>query len=272
MPTFQEVGFLGDEWPQFRENIRAAHADAFELADAMNVLVMKELWALPMTNLTEAKAYAVTCFARSVQNFQTAIILCERGAQAEARTLVRAMAETIFLTYGFYRKPDMTEKLLEDHAKHCKGHANAMIELGRKRGLDASKHEEMIAHIEAEYPRAQWPNGPQSIKWGSLAEEMGLGTLYQLAYRQPSGDAAHASLESLQRHIMVDADGNLESFDFNPRDADVRTTLKAGMAGMVQLFNFANAELELHQFNAELTNIMAGWLAFIQREQARAQV
>ncbi len=258
MPDFKEVGFLGDELSQFGANVRAAYAPAFGLADTVNKLAMRLLWALPLDSLDEPKAYAVTCFARAVESYQCAILMCERGAVVEARTLMRTMAETVFLAYAFKRKQGMVDLLVEDSARHRKGYANEMIVVGQRRGLDVTQYEQELAKIGAKYP-----NGPRSIKWASLSNEVGLHTLYQLAYRQTSGDAAHATLDALNRHVKVDAQGHLESFDFNPSHNDVDATLKGAMAGMVHLFVLAVADMGMKDFEPDVQNVLLEWRVYL---------
>lgn len=199
------------------------HADSQAFTPTVSKVVHRCGVQLPTpsqpTN-SEPKAYAVTCFARAVESYQCATLMCERGAVVEARALVRAMAETVFLAYAFKRKQGMVDLLVEDNARHRKGYANEMIVISQLRGLDVTQYEQELAGISIEYP-----NGPRSIKWASLSSEMGLHSFYQLAYRQPSGDAAHATLDALNRHVKLDAQGHLESFDFNPNHNDVDATL-----------------------------------------------
>lgn len=259
MPSFKEAGFLGDDVAQFRVNVRAAHAATFDLADKLNLLAMRMLWELPLDNLDEPRAYAVMCYARAVQNYQTAILMCERGALVEARTLIRAMAETVFLAWGFYKKQDMLERLIEDNAKHRKGDAKALLELGQRRGHDVQRFEQALAQISVEYPQ-----GPRWLNWAGLASEVGLDTLFYLAYRQTSGDAAHATLHALHRHAEIGDKGDLHSFIFNPTAEGVVPTLKAGMAGMVHLLGLAVNEMGMEHYEADVINLLLEWRVYLQ--------
>lgn len=42
----------------------------------------------------------------------------------------------------------------------------------------------------------------------ALAEQAGVNALYNVVYRSTSGDAAHTSIDALDRHIRVDANND----------------------------------------------------------------
>lgn len=251
MPSFQEVGFLSEELEQFRENVRAAHQPAFRIADRVNRIAMRMLWELPLSGLSAESAYFVAAFARAVQGFQCVLILTERGAEAEARTLLRSLAETVFLAVGMFKVPDMVDRLHEDNARHRRALANRMIQLnrGKEPPVDVSRFEQELVGIAAEYP-----NEPRGINWSWLSGEVGLVLLYEAAYRFTSGDAAHATLESLNRHMEA-RDGELHQFVFNPSADDIRRTFRPAVAGMFKMMEVAAADMGLGQYTPELREI-----------------
>lgn len=141
MPNFKEVGFLGDELSEFTKNVREKHAAGFQCMELVNVLAMKIVWRIPLEKLSSEMATAIACYARALENFQGTILMAERGAVTEARTLLRALAETVFLALGLFKKTDMLARLEEDYAAHRKGVANALIQMNvaGKTGADLSK-------------------------------------------------------------------------------------------------------------------------------------
>lgn len=253
MPNFAEVGFLGDELTTFRENIRATHATGFHYMEQTNALAMRIMWTLPLADLDEAKAHAVMCYTRAVQNFQGVILMAERGAITEARILLRALSETLFLAIGMFEKPDMLALLQEDNAAHRKGIANAIIQMniGAKTGADMSRFEQEVKDVAARYGEK-----PRSIKWSALAYEVGVGNIHEAAYRFTSGDAAHATLESLNRHVQAKEGGDLHQFIFGPTDDDLGRTFRAGLAAMVKLMELAVTKMGANQFEQDLQNLI----------------
>jgi hypothetical protein len=253
MPGFKEVGFLGDELTKFREHIRAKHATGFHYVEQTNALAMRIMWTLPLADLDEAMAHAVMCYARAVQNFQGLILMAERGAITEARVLLRALAETLFLALGLFGRPDMLALLQEDSAAHRKGVANAIIQvnIAGRTGADMSRFEQEVKDVLAQYG-----DKPRSINWSALAYEVGVGSLYEAAYRFTSGDAAHATLESLNRHVQAKEGGDLHQFIFNPADDDLGRTFRAGLASMVKLMELAVTKMGANHFEQDLQNLI----------------
>lgn len=214
---------------------------------------MRIMWTLPLADLDDAEAHAVMCSIRATQTFQGVILMAERGAITEARILLRALSETLFLALGMFQKPDMLALLEEDNAAHRKGVANAIIQMNvvGKTGADMSPFEQEVKEVVAQYG-----DKPRSIKWSALAHEVGVGNIHEAAHRFTSGDAAHATLESLNRHVQVKEGGDLHQFIFNPMDDDLGWTFRAGLASMVKLMELAVAKMGANQFERELQNLI----------------
>ncbi|KJV24825.1 hypothetical protein VI06_20940 [Aquitalea magnusonii] len=253
MPTFQEVGFLSDELSQFKENVRGAYPAPFHIADLANNIAMRMLWEMPQVQLDEAKAYFVAAFARALQSFQALILMAERGAEAETRTLLRSLAETVFLAAGMIKVPNMVARFEEDNARHRKAVANRMIELNRAKNpeADVRRFEQELAAISAEFP-----HGPRGISWSSLAAEVGLVPLYESAYRFTSGDAAHATLLALNRHMAGDEQGDLHQFVFEPSAANLSKTFLSAVIGMVSIMGISAESMGQQDFNLEVSNLL----------------
>jgi hypothetical protein len=154
MPKFQEVGFLGDELSEFRTNVRAAEEAAFRIADQVNILAMKILWELPKQAKTAEQKYFVACYARATQHFQCVLLLIERGAEADARALMRALAETVFLGAGMFKVKDMVARLEADNELHRKMMAESMKKMLLEQDLksDVSRFDVVLQEVEAAYP------------------------------------------------------------------------------------------------------------------------
>jgi hypothetical protein len=252
MPNFQEVGFLGEELVEFRKNIRAAHETGFHCMEQANAVAMNIIWKIPLENLTSEMAAAIACYARALGAFQGMVLMAERGAIAEARTLLRALAETMFLALGIFEKPDMLALLEEDDAAHRKGIANALCQMhiARNTGADLSKFQEVVKEITEKYGEK-----PRSIKWASLAAEVGVESVYQVAYRFISGDAAHATLQSLNRHLQTNKDGGKHQFILGPTDDDLDKTFRGALASMLKLMELAVTKMGAKELEPAVQNL-----------------
>lgn len=254
MPSFQEVGFLGD-LDEFRENVRAAHEASFRIADQVNAVAMRLMWELAGKADTQEKAYFVAAYARAAQHFQCLLLLTEKGAEADSRALLRALAETVFLAAGMFKAQNIVARLEADRELHRKMAAERIkaLKLENDANANVATYDAVIAEVEAAYPKGQ---GLSGIKWQKLAEEVGLVPLYEAAYRFTSGDSAHATLAALARHMEADGEGFLEAYDFNPSADDLRSTIRPAIVAMLNLMELAMTNLGLPHYEADMRYLL----------------
>ena len=93
-------------------------------------------------------------------------------------------------------------------------------------------------------------------RWSALAYEVGVGNIHEAAYRFTSGNAAHATLESLNRHVQANDGGDLHQFIFDPTDDDLDQTFRAGLASMVKLMELAVTKMGANRFEQDLQNLI----------------
>ncbi|KVH47344.1 DUF5677 domain-containing protein [Burkholderia diffusa] len=253
---FNDIGFLGDDLDSWRESVRAEFAESFAIADRMNRMGMRMIHEFPDGELPEARVLAIAGFYRALQSFQSAILLAERGALAEARALARLCCEAVIVTGGLLKVEGTVEKMHEDHAKHCLSLANAMIEMNlvARTEADLTRFEQEVANVMAEYP-----DRPNSLKLASLAAQAGLGKLYELSYRFPSGDGAHITLGALHRHLQKDCEDSLVGMIFHPDKSDLRSTLLAANAALIHLLGLAHEFMGLNHYEAEMRDLLLQW-------------
>lgn len=266
---FNDVGFLGDDLDDWRDTVRAEFPLSFSIADRMNRMGMRMIHDFPDGDLAEARVLAIAGFYRALQSFQSAILLAERGALAEARSLARLCCEAVIVTGGMLKVEGTVEKLHEDHAKHCLSLANSTIEMNRaeKNGIDLTPFEHEIEQVKMAYPQE---NKPQSIKWAPLAKQAGLSNLYELSYRLPSGDGAHVTVGALHRHLNKDKQENLVGMIFHPDKSDLRATLLAANAALVHLLGLAQEFMDLNHYETEIGDLLLQWE--VSREELGLEV
>ncbi len=265
---FNDIGFLGDDLDSWRDNVHAEFPESFAIADRMNRMGMRMIHEFPEGEFPEARVLAIAGFYRALQSFQSAILLSERGALAEARALARLCCEAVIVTGGLLKVDGTLEKLHEDHAKHCLSLANSMIEMNRaeKTGRDLARFEQEVTRVKAEYPLG---SGPQSIKWAPLAVQSGLSNLYELSYRFPSGDGAHVTLGALHRHFDKDKQDNFVGMIFHPDKSDLRATLLSLNAALIHLLGLAQEFMGLDHYEAEMRDLLLQWA--VSREELGLQ-
>ena len=145
---------------------------------------------------------------RVLSNFQCSVLLAERGALVESRTLSRSCLETVFClgalargSEGFIKK--MSGALLADR----RSTANWILQKPDIRELfgqaDQATLKRFVGDVSARLDRLQ------KLGIEEMARQGGLEPLYTW-YRQLSGDAAHPSLDALERYLVKSEAGELE--------------------------------------------------------------
>jgi len=227
---FELSGFLANHTTWVAQ-IRQKHRPWFDLITKINRFAMSML--LREVPKVAEELFAAALYARSVGMFQGAILLTERGMAAESRTLVRACAETAIALGCSRRQKSFLEQLDEDHDKSRVAAANDLLGLPEDDpNLSSTQRadlQRLIAEIAARYEHPH----PRRINWAIAASTAAMTDLYLTVYRQTSGDAAHVTLNSLNRHIVSDAAGNIMGFKFSPTLDGIADTLSASIAALL---------------------------------------
>jgi hypothetical protein len=131
-----------------------------------------------------------------------------------------------------------------------------MIEmnLAANTGADLTPFTQEVERVIAEYPKK-----PNSLKLGSLSAQAGLGKLYELSYRLPSGDGAHVTLGALHRHFDKNEQEEFVGMIFHPDKSDVRDTLLAANAALIHLLGIAQEFMGLNHYEAEIRDLLLQW-------------
>ena len=256
---FKARGFLAD-MSQWRGNVHKVYPETFVIAYRMNDMGMRMLWELPagQQNPTDEQAWAVTGYARAIEAFQASIVMVEHGAMAEARALARLCAENVIVTASMLKVEGMLELLVEDDAKHRLKLSNRMIEINHN-----NPDQQVVARYvqERDAIRAEYQDPrPRGLRIDGLAGQTGLKMLYELAYRLPSGNGAHATLGALRRHMVEDADGRPQGYNYNPDASDLRATMLAANAGMIHLIGLAVDSMGMKGYEPESRDLVHHWM------------
>lgn len=254
MTKFNEIGFLASELEGWTAQVRDEFKLKFNLADRINRLGMKMLFDLPVENMSEAHILGNLCFGRALQSFQCALLPAERGALADARTLVRSCVESVVMLSALKIDSDLPARLVEDHDAHRLSFVNAFLDRDNQVDILNSEqvlnYQSMKAEILAKYPNRK----PRDVKLAELAVKGGVLDLYNIAYRQASGDGAHPTVLALDRHVSKDASGNMAGFKFHPEKSDLNETLYLACGAMLQAAGLVADWLGLEKHRAELTD------------------
>ncbi len=231
--SFEKEGFLSAGITTWMAKARAEHVEWFQLADQLNQEGMRLLFSTQPSHGNNKEFVAALLFGRALQAFQGSVLLSERGMGAESRTLVRNCAEAAIALGNVALSETFLDELIADYDKHRLTIANVFFnDPDCKIELPAEQLEKLRGVADA-ISTQYHPNRPKGINWDAAAKKAGMAVLYNTVYRGISGDAAHVTIDALNRHIKSDADNNVEHLIFRPSSVDLADTLSAGASAIL---------------------------------------
>jgi hypothetical protein len=257
-------GFLAPSLAASIAYIRKDFAPWFDTATRFNALGMRLMPNAKAGTTDNQQLVAAALYGRVLTSFQAANILAERGMLGDARTVVRAAAETAIFLAAVAKDEAVCDLLIDRHFWHHRKLRNAWLNDPEAVAQMTSEQVEAIkatiANADTEYPRAKTLSGdPVSI--AALAQSAGATGLYNAIYRSTSGDAAHTSIDALNRHIRADSEANVVGLKFGPDVTDLAATLSDAMSVVGHALHIVIELFKLHDFREELAQCVAAWKA-----------
>ena len=232
-----EQGFLSSAIAGWTEEAKEKHKNWFDLADEVNRASMAVNDLVIPDPRNSRQLLGKLLYLRTLQTFQGAILLAERGMIAEAGTLVRSCAESAIALGGAAHIDDFPEQLLSAHDKHRKA-LGAYLESDRDTAeLLTEDQKRVVSQAKSSLEGEK----PQRMNWQDISERSGTGLVYNMVYRPLFGDSAHVTMLALDRHLE---EGGAKIV-FGPTDRDLPDTLSKAICVLLQ------ALLKLHEIFPE---------------------
>lgn len=200
--SIAEQGFLSPDLDRFIGKHRQHNRAAFDLADDLNRTAQRLMLGTEVRmegDVLSEKNLAQLLFVRALSNFQGAVLMAERGAIVEARTLTRTCLETVFaLVAAVKMDTSFIDRMVANEMGSKSKGANWLLNRADRGDY---LHPEAEENLQAFIDRLKAENEPTGA-FGSedMARRAGLDGLY-IFFRQFSSDAAHPMLEALNRYI-----------------------------------------------------------------------
>jgi len=230
MRSLLPVGFLSPNVDAWRQEVRENAADWFALAEDINRASVAILVTLAPSSGSDRELGAAAMFARALQSFEAVVLLTERGMLADAGALARNIVESAIYLGGLAMVADFPQKMAASNNAHFASMAAALathLEVDRRDPEAAADMRALVEDVKAKGYVLK------DIKLLQLAKEVGLDPLYQVVYRKLSGDSAHASLESMNRHLVRNATGRVEKLRFSPQRGGLEHIFSAAIAAIL---------------------------------------
>jgi len=232
---FSALGFLSSEIDSFRTAIREwTPARAwFELGDELTGLGL-QLLRDHETPLHDNQRFCIaTLFVRTHQSHQAALILIERGMIGDARSVLRSAVEGAIALNALAADPSFVDRLTDAYRLSQQKRARVALDPAYRDGYSASEIAEMEKTIrEVDGLKAARGKSLQDINWADVAQPV-CPDLYQLLYRLLSADGTHATIDALNRHLILDTDQNIVGLNAGPDTDGVVDALQAACLVML---------------------------------------
>lgn len=216
-----------EEWATIANSLRASGLD---------------ICATATLHLTE-KGYgdeaflAMTLLARTLSNSKGALLLLEHGRVVEARVLVRCCLENLYWVAGIEAEGEtFTKEMLNDEMSHRQRRGERIFQSKVTLGKE----------VEANLKAWLRQNGKRfkdasQLKPMSVALRTDIGGSYVL-YEQLSSDAAHPSLDALNRHVISRTAEEVGGIDVEPvaKDEEISETLEYLCLAMIGVLTGVN--------------------------------
>lgn len=254
-------GFLSPELLPWIESAKASAPEWFTLVHDVNRSAVAILPTLEPKRASDKELMATAIYARALQTFEGAVLLAERGMLADAGTLARSVVETTIYLGGLAVINDFPKQMAADSNKHFFKMGTALAELLEKDD-DAAAADEAAELRDLLQSSKGNCVGSKSIVIRELAKEVGMDTLFEVVYRQLSGDSAHPTVTTCNRHLVHNQHGVVEKLTFQPQRAGLENILTAALTAMLgameaisRVFERADIEATVNIYIALLNKI-----------------
>lgn len=217
--SIKDHAYLAPEMSGWLIVNRKRNSAWFDVASKINTLAQK-LWnELPEVRNEDAWKFTTRLlYLRGINSFQSAVILSNHGLTVDAGTQTRSAFEDLFCLAASRKDEALVARLVGAHNNNRKKIARAVSQLPADLGLEAVKAAKLKEFAD------NYEDG-QPLNFAEIAEVGGLKPVYDVYYRSLSHDAAHPTLESLERLLRTNAKGEIEGFLTGPDQPDIGRTL-----------------------------------------------
>jgi hypothetical protein len=245
--SFKEDGFFSPTMPTVIAKARAESRTWFALVDRLRKLSQNLLLQVDPPPDPHSVCLHVM-FARAVTTYQASVLLAERGLPADSRTLARSFLETTMFYGAATGDPEFHKRLVAADRTHKVNIAKPLINMGTENsGLDDGQVEALQKWLDdAGAPK------PGKLRIEQMMEGMAFGDIYDTYFRGLSGDSAHTTILSLDRHTVSNDAGEMVGTKWGPDLTDTDNTLMTLCSVMFYLLLWVDSTLALGVGSAEI--------------------
>ena len=203
-------GFLSEAVREVRHEVHGKYATHVELLYSTNrhAVALQHALAIHPDKLEQALGAAL--YARTLASTQSSALLLEYGLPSQARTVLRAALESLFPLSAIGKQPDVASSLIASHDADRRTVADRI-----RRWKDPALRASIDSKVSEAELDAMSKGSGKPINVYELAKLADMEDWYLTLYTLLSF-AAHTKVSDLDRHVLLDANGNAVEFQNEP--------------------------------------------------------
>ena len=224
-----ESGFISPDIEHWIAKHRQESADAFRIAEALNLAGVKTLYASTPEKNDNRQLLVTLLFARVLSHYQGALILCERGAVYSAKALMRVMLEATFALGACAKDLAFLDLYVKDDRRRQADMIQALLDLPPEE--IAVPREELEKLRQQAITLRSEIKAEKQTKIGAfdMARRAALLDFYRLFY-VPYSNVVHTSVRDLASHVNEGPAGEILSLKWGPQSAEVDDVVEAAIS------------------------------------------
>jgi hypothetical protein len=213
---FNEKGFLGKAILEFSDAVEKSYPDFFDACYRMNELAQETKFDFHISTGEGQEVIAACLFMRVLQDFQAVVILARLGLMIDAKIVLRAMLEVVFLLkLACEDKEFVAEYTRTSEAQRLKwmnvAHESKDPVFQSIRAYAAPERMKALRDENDKY-------GVKDLRIEDVARRANLHHWYNNDYRLLSAEV-HAFPRSLEHYISTNQKGEITDLPWEPSDA-----------------------------------------------------
>jgi hypothetical protein len=239
MSDFERQGFLSDEAQQLGRTLTKKDDILWTEARAVNEFCQAFQYELNVHKHSLSETLSAVMYARTLTTYQGVLVLLERGMEQQAKMLLRCAFESLFPLVAISRDANFADRILvSEELERLKG-LNKLIRYWERSG-DPEGEIENARKLAGEIKTQLAKVDGKKLSIVDTAEAAGLVDWYDTVYSLLS-NTVHSSIRSLEDHLHVDANGDVEAMKNEPSYEDAGKLLATGLESMLHALLAASA-------------------------------
>ena len=214
MTTFNEQGFLANDFSFFTDEANAKHGDLISICMELSHLAWRFQYSLSIHSQYPPETIGSILYTRVLSTYQAAILLSRRGMKHQVQVLIRCMLEPLFPLVAISNDINfVTSFVLSEEHERLKG-INKLIKF-KEKNKDNSGIQELKELAKASKLKIR-VDDIKNISIYDCAQKAGLQDYYDTLYSFMS-ITVHSSPRSLEEAIEMDTEkGSIKELKNEP--------------------------------------------------------